>query len=123
MDSATYLHVILQAMEGDLALADRHDADVARAAENIHDDVATMTLQEQIDGAFAEAQIPDTDVVNEGRKQRPLEADLVVRAVHHQTKACLQQHQGRSTCPRLRRAGHRIKRGTAAGTSCEAAEQ
>src|SRR4051795_2120599 len=110
-------------MEGDLALADRHNADVAGAAEDIHDDVPTMTLQKQIDGALAEAEIANADVVDGGRQQRPLEPDLVMQAVRRQTEACLQQHQRRSACPRLRGAGHGIKGRAAAGAPWETAEQ
>src|SRR5262245_40991616 len=107
---------------GSMRQHDRH-LDLAARAQHLERDLPVMAAKPQVDAGCAELEVAQHHLMQEFRQLRIAQADFAARRVKLQAKGCFQHGECRAARPGLRRAGDRIKHGTALALAPEAAEQ
>src|SRR2546422_155464 len=84
---------------------------------------ASVATNPQVDAGRPKLKIAQRHLAEELRQTRVTKPDLAARGIEFQTERCLQQSEGRRTCPGLRRAGYGIEHRPAPSLPPKSAEQ
>src|SRR5262249_13148534 len=113
-----------QSLRNSVHLLQNHDLECAIASEHVYSHVAFIVSGEQkINSRISYSQIANAYLRKEGRQNRFRKYQRLFGGRHAQAKASFEQKEDRRRGPRLRSAGHRIKRRRFTRTPWKAAKE